>query len=186
MTHTGADALAQVAAAQAGSSDREHGPCSLASLQQLSCLTRLDLKALRIDGSGWVLAPKGDDGIQDDHLAQLAMLSRLQHLSVHGASRLVTDNGLQALTQLTGLDVLYVKIARPADGVSSAVAPDEDPRGGHRELFLWSDLSEGPIWQQLATRCSQSPILHPDLPAPVVAALEGDGGGADNKPADSL
>lgn len=174
MTGTDAHVLAQYAAADAGNSDYGIGPCSLASLQQLSCLMRLDLTALHTDGSGRVVAPKGDDGFQDDHLGELAALSGLQSLTVHGASRLITDKGLQAFTQLTTMTWLRVKIARRAFGVSSAVVPDEESRGCKLELLLRDDLgpdlSRGPVWQHLATRCAQSHLLHPDLAASVVAA----------------
>jgi len=100
-------------------SGKDKQPCSLLPLQQLSCLTGLAL---------W-----GCYRLQDDHLSQLAALSRLHSLKIYDAGP-ITDKGLRSLTQLAALSVLQVdgfsSLLYPRR-VSNAVVPDEEFR-----LFL--------------------------------------------------
>jgi hypothetical protein len=82
-------------------------PCSLLPLQDVKRLTRLSLWA--------------NDLMQDSHLEELATLTRLQSLDICATGHLITDTGVQQLTQLTALTRLWID-AKHAYEVSNEVA----------------------------------------------------------------
>jgi hypothetical protein len=93
---------------------QEPEPCSLLPLQGATCVTKLTLWANKL--------------LQDSHLADLATLPATpQSLHICASGALITDHGVQQLSQRTALTRLFVD-ARYARGVSFQVAPI---RAGH-------------------------------------------------------
>lgn len=86
---------------------QEPSPCSLLGLQGATRLTSLTL---------WV-----NTRLQDTHFAELATLAGLQSLTIYESGCFITDLGVKALTQLTGLTRLWID-ASDAGGVSKQVA----------------------------------------------------------------